>query len=227
MQRRLLLFFMVVLLLIACGDTTGEQTTITVPPVALTPAQTLDAFLGALQSGAYDETAPHVDEAQVALFASIEDASASTFLMLTDSGLTSQVRTNFWSSFAGAIDGLEGSTSADVIIDEQGQFVTAGERFARVDLRFRGEVASGVWVLRNVDDIWLVDPIATFGGAFVSPVRLWMRSIDPVDYPPVLSRVAGFRPSWEALAALQDENDEAGVAVLAELEGLLAELGGS
>ncbi len=209
----------------ACSSTPATTTVTTRPvPEASGPEEILEAFLAALQTADYGATAPYVDETQVALLAGIEDADATSYLALHDDGLTEPVRTNFWSSFAGAIPGLEGSGPVDLLVTSAGQFDVAGTRFARVDLRFRGSVASGQWVLRQTDDTWVVDPIATFGGAFVSPVRLWMRGVADADVPKVRARVAANRTSWEALGIQQDPNDEAGVAVLAELSGLLAEL---
>lgn len=203
----------------ACGSEGGPVTT-TTTSVPVSPERAIEGLIGALRSGEYSATAEYVDESQLAIFASIESGDPAALIEMSTAGVTSAVRDNFWASFVEAIPGLAESAADDIVLVEGESFSAGQSDYLEIGAEFAQTGATGTWILRK-DDAggWMVDVIATFGAAFVSPLSGWMQSMTPQERADVAAVVAGHGDSWEALGSLQGV-DEAGVAVRGALDEL-------
>jgi hypothetical protein len=214
----------------ACGGSgTPASTTANtiVTPQPLGPEAVLTKLLQELWASNYSATSDLVDEAQLGLLAAIEVPDATALLSYEDRGLSSQARDNFWSAFAASLPGLVDAEPDSIAATIDRQFATDGVRFAIGSIRFGVQEISGVFVLRLVDDRWELDPIATFGGPFVAPIRNWLRTSPPEQVAPVSDLLRRDAPSWRLLADLQTDEIEAGIAIKSEVDDLLIEIGAS
>ena len=193
----------------------------------LDPGETLTRLVTHLANADYAATAELVDEGQIGLLAAIEVNDASVLVDFYTSGLTEQARINFWSGFAASLPGLSGIPADQISITIDRQFATDGVRFALGFVRLGLEPVNGNFVLRLDDDRWVLDPIATFGGAFVTPIRAWMRVIPGEDFAQVSNIIRQEAPSWLVLKELQTLDSEAGIAITREVTDLLIEIGAS
>lgn len=212
----------------ACGQAAGpSSTTVTqvVDNEVIGPEVALMQLFAALSAGDYAQTENLVDEAQLGLLAAIEVPDATAYFTYEQEGLTSQARNNFWASFAASMSGLLETPADGISTTIERQFAADGTRFAIGKVRLGIQEISGDFVLRLVDDQWRLDPIATFGGAFVAPIRNWLRVIPPADVAPVSELLRRDTDSWRLLADLQTDENEAGITISSEVAKLLIEIG--
>ncbi len=229
MQKlRLVLLAALIGAMVACGGSgTPASTTVNTVVAAqpLGPEAVLTKLLQELMAGDYSATSDLVDEAQLALLAAIEEPDATALLSYEDRGLSVQARDNFWSAFAASFPGLVEAEPDSITATIDRQFATDGVRFAIGTIRFGVQEISGAFVLRLVEDRWVLDPIATFGGPFVAPIRNWLRTIPPEQVAPVSDLLRRDAPSWRLLGDLQTDEIEAGIAIKDEVDDLLIEIG--
>jgi hypothetical protein len=229
MQRlRLLVGIAVLSALGGCGQS-AAPVSITVDQANNTeivgPEVVLTQLFQALGSEDYVGTEPLVDEAQLGLLTAIEVPDATAYFGYERDGLSAQARNNFWSAFAQSMTGLVGAPADDISARIERQFAADGTRFAIGRVRVGVVEISGDFVLRLVDDQWRLDPIATFGGAFVAPIRNWLRVIPPADVGPVSELLRRDADSWRLLGDLQTDENEAGITISSEVADLLVEIG--
>lgn len=229
MQRlRLLVGIAVLLALGACGQS-AVPASITVDQAknseVVGPEVVLTQLFQALASEDYVGTEPLVDEGQLGLLTAIEVPDATAYFGYERDGLSAQARNNFWSAFAQSMTGLVGAPADDISARIERQFAADGIRFAIGRVRVGVVEISGDFVLRLVDDHWRLDPIATFGGAFVAPIRNWLRVIPPADVGPVSELLRRDSASWRLLGDLQTDENEAGITISSEVADLLVEIG--
>ncbi len=209
--------------LAACAGSDATMTTV-VPasaPPAAEPGERLTEFLTDLRNSRFDSIADLADERHVALFAALESNDAG--LLEPGRRLDSQVTRNFWGSFVAAVPGLGGD--GQMQLSEPSLFEVGGDQFASVELTVEGEDGVGTWVLRSSgSDGWVVDPIASFGGPFLTPLVQWLRESSGAEQSLVADAVAAHRSSFEALA-LRQRDDEPGVAIGLALEELFGAAG--
>ena len=229
-MKRFRLFAGIVVLstLGACGQSAVPVST-TVNQVntneIIGPEVVLGQLFQALGSEDYAATESLVDESQLGLLTAIEVPDASAYFAYQRDGLSAQARNNFWSAFAASMTGLAGAPAEDISARIDRQFAADGTRFAIGRVRQGTVEISGDFVLRLVDDEWRLDPIATFGGAFVAPIRNWLRVIPPADVAPVSELLRRDAPSWRLLGDLQTDENEAGITISSEVADLLVEIG--
>ena len=168
-----------VVMLAACDAGSVTDTTVPDAGTAQTPDPTVVVveLFEYLITEDFAATSSVVDEERLAVLAAVEDSSADALIAFASQGLSETVRRNFWSSFAVSMPELIGAESPDVAAMLDRQFAIAGDRFAVVSVRVGPDMINGSFVVRLVDGQWLLDPIATFGGSFVAPLRLWLRAI--------------------------------------------------
>lgn len=212
----------------ACGQA-AEPSSTTASQVVddgmIGPEAALTQLFQALGAGDYTQTEGLVDEAQLGLLAAIEVPDATAYFRYEQEGLTVRARNNFWSSFAGSMTGLLETPADGITATIERQFAADGTRFAIGKVRLGLQEISGDFVLRLVDDEWRLDPIATFGGAFVAPIRNWLRAIPPADVAPVSELLRRDADSWRLLSDLQTDESEAGITISSEVANLLIEIG--
>lgn len=216
-----LLLVSLMVLVAACGDGDTEPTVIatsTVPSMSL--EESAESFYAALEVGDFGATEGLVDEAGLLVLTAIESNSAGA-LELTDE-TRSQVRENFWSSFVETASEFQAGASGVNVVE--GQLLTAaGESFQVVVVSDAANLSEATWVFHEIASGWEVDPIATFGSSFAGPVETWLNGLPPGEQGEALASVAEHLPSWNALLALQGD-DESGVAVRAILQRLIPRL---
>lgn len=189
------------------------------------PEIVLTRLFQALGSEDYARTESLVDEGQLGLLTAVEVPDATAYFGYERDGLSDRARNNFWSAFATSMTGLVGSPPDDISARIERQFATDGTRFAIGRVRLGIEEVSGDFILRLVDEEWRLDPIATFGGAFVAPIRNWLRVIPPADVAPVSELLRRDAASWRLLGDLQTDENEAGITISSEVADLLVEIG--
>lgn len=189
------------------------------------PEVVLTQLFQALGSEDYALTESLVDESQLGLLTAIEVPDATAYFGYERDGLSARARNNFWSAFATSMTGLVGSPSEDISARIERQFAADGTRFAIGRVRQGAVEISGDFVLRLVDDEWRLDPISTFGGAFVAPIRNWLRVIPPADVGRVSELLRRDAVSWRLLGDLQTDENEAGITISSEVADLLVEIG--
>ncbi len=188
------------------------------------PEVVLTQLFQALASEDYSLIESLVDESQLGLLTAIEVPDATAYFGYERDGLSAQARNNFWSAFATSMTGLVGSAE-DISARIDRQFAADGTRFAIGRVRQGAVEISGDFVLRLVEDEWRLDPIATFGGAFVAPIRNWLRVIPPADVGRVSELLRRDAASWRLLGDLQTDENEAGITISSEVADLLVEIG--
>lgn len=189
------------------------------------PEAALTQLFEVLSAGDYAQTEDLVDEAHLGLLAAIEVSDATAYFKYEQEGLTPQARNNFWSSFAASMTGLLETPADEINATIERQFAADGTRFAIGKVRLGIQEISGDFVLRLVGDEWRLDPIATFGGAFVAPIRNWLRVIPSADVAPVSELLRRDTDSWRLLADLQTDESESGITISSEVAKLLIEIG--
>ena len=189
------------------------------------PGEALTRLVTHLANGEYAVTADLVDEGHIGLLAAIEVNDADVLVDFYTSGISEQARVNFWSGFSASMPGLSGIADDDISITIDRQFATDGNRFALGFVRLGSEPVHGNFVLRLDGDRWVLDPIATFGGAFVTPIRAWLRVIPSEDFAQLSNIIRQDASSWRALGELQTLDDEAGIIITREIADLLIEIG--
>lgn len=220
-NRRLLLLVCVVLSVAACGEGEAEPSlvsTTSVPPLSL--VQSAESFYAALEAGNFAATESLVDETGLLVLTAIESNSAGA-LELTE-GTRARVRDNFWASFVETASEFQTGAS-DVEVVEGRSLTAGGQSFQVVMVSDAASLSEATWVFHEIPSGWEVDPIATFGSSFAGPVETWLNGLPPEEQSEALSVVAQHLPSWNALFALQDD-DESGVAVQAILQRLIPRL---
>lgn len=228
-MRRLALA-LIVLASVGCrgaAEPDDTTTTSTASPAAAASARdAVVGLIGALADEEYESTRDLVFEEQLALLAAIEGESAEEAALMLTEGVPEEVRANFWSSFAAGVFGFTGEELADVLLGSADIFTIEGVRFTALPVTFRRQAGMREFVTRrDAAGGWRVDLFATFGTAFVTPLRTWLEEVPDDDAGDVVRRTIVAQRASLLAATTRRPLGEVGAVDAAEVEALMEAAG--
>ncbi len=127
---------------------------------------------------------------------------------------------NFWLGFRDSLqDALEAET-IDLRIGDVTPFTAADESFARVDVLFPLDGSARAFVVREGEDGWSVDVIATFAPALVPKLPGVADAVRRAGSESLLDILRSLDPSLQAVLTADDLDPTLSQAVTAALEAI-------
>lgn len=175
MRRSVSLIAALALVAAACGGESGESTSTTVVEFD-DPRTVVQDLVEALIDEDWSGTEGLADERHIAFLTAIERGSSREVASMLRAGIPSEVRVDFWSSFALSLPTYTGESITRIQVGSvTDQFVVDGNEYVAVDMFVADSKAE--WILRLTDEGWVLDLIATFGTGFLPNLRAWFAFI--------------------------------------------------
>lgn len=161
-MRRLLVGAVVgCLALVGCGGESPQTSTSLESQVNPTPEAVFTELVDALGEGEPERTAALTDPLQIPLLVIAEGVEARQVADLTATDRTMAVA-NFWQGFATQLSSSLGTELSQLQRGEFRRLEIGGSQFATVELVLPADASVRRLVLRNTDEGWVVDLIASF-----------------------------------------------------------------
>ena len=203
-------------LIIACGGA-AEPTTTTAADAAVAPPEEVFAELvEALRNDDLEPVAALTDPSQIPLLALAEGLDARSVAELTSAD-EAAVAMNFWQGFAEQLRASIGVDLADLRIESIERAGVDDTEFAAVELIYGRDASMRRMVLRNTDDGWVVDLIASFPSPLLGQIPNAAQLIRSSNIPALTDSLRGYEPSVRFLLEDSDLDPvliQAGTAAL-------------
>jgi hypothetical protein len=174
----------------ACGDagtttsTTAAPTSTTVAPspLAATPAEAVERWLLAVDTGSAAATRSLIDDTQLALILAMDNPITIAQLAdLVRNGIPTDLRSAYWSAFGASFSDFAGADTGRLQVKQTQEFAVGRRAFAAVEIGFVDRIGSTTVVTAAVGEGWIVDLMATLGPTLVRPLRDLLAALGPDD----------------------------------------------